>query len=1339
MNTQAFRSAARSESRRGFSPSGLGRTLFLLGVLLSLGVGVEARAQCNDTDGDGYGSPGNSQCPNGSATDCNNNNPNIFPGATERCNGVDDNCAGGIDEGFTFNGLDIRDGSPTFGQLVNLPLGAECVLGEGICRAEGTVVCAGNGLSAICNATPGAPQTEGPATSPTCFDLLDNDCDGLIDHEQPVCQTQEFCDGFDNNNNGEIDETFPNLQQPCTAGVGLCARNGFFICAANGLSTVCHVSPGAPISEQDPGGPKCSDGIDNDCDGLTDLNDPDCITAEKCDGLDNNNNGQIDETFPNKGMPCTAGVGACQSPGTFVCKIDGTGTFCNASAKLGSPEGPVGPTCADGIDNDCDGAIDGNDASCAAADVRVTCSLGASICRDCTGWYTLNWTVTGAAPESEITAELLAIDADDNVVATLPVENGDVANLGAFTYSGDCITAKTVGGVHQVFAPVPLLRVHVRDPRTEAVAYCSITPYLDVIQPAGQTIAESAGDIIPVLAAIPLVDPSTLRVLVNGVDVITGIGLDPANDLPGGPYNGNVNINGTPVLVSELFVDVAPPGSPASNTVRMNLSGLGCGNHIVRVTGDLLPGSIQEPPAPWCHMDDLTDKGSAAGLQLDIFTPLEGEVTAGGPTNVTGEVCHGKPIAEVYVNGFFIDPLPGTVVTPGDPELGGGKYEFAFNVNLPQTDYRALLNGNPQVGSFVQGSNLLVVQAIDEDYVSTFEQREFAVGPVIEAVNLGSRGRGPLADDVIVNNAFTIGISKQGLDDFFESFTIVAREFIKDKLETQLNGYTKKQKVENIGCCDPTLDLTITQVDINENDFQVSVTPQQDQITVDITLPQYFFEMTLKGKCCGSTGCGFFCTCARKIDMKVRMRQEATKVSFVVTEDAVKNDAPVTVTFDPGLTQFELKLNDNNSASCGFTIFSILTLGIINLVELFIDAIIPNDFFKEIDVAEQIKELDGNFGDFNEFRFDNDEELPDKNIVLDFALDDVQIDMEGIAASVKAKFIPTILDPAAANFPGTPLTPAPLPIPPITDTSGLPAKGITVGVSDDVFNQLLATLVKTGQLKTEFVDRKVIQSFLTEDCDTLPDTFPLFRRARCIGRTNVEVDGICDTEYPAPILDAGKRTACKDEQEKYRQRLLIPGTAVHIIARLLNPPKIFIDDDPATPNRVECLFRYDQISFALIADRDADTMTLNGSPDTVPACLGLDPSTVTECALWRSCLNVDARMSLERGSFMKPDGKTIPSILIVFDSLSYDLSTGVICGGATTEPDDLVSGTFELPLMDFLADKLRENTPELATEGLSFGGHATFSIDAELISISNSSSDFADYLAITADIAPESP
>ncbi len=38
---------------------------------------------CVDNDADGYGNPGNASCPNGSATDCNDNDSSVNPGATE--------------------------------------------------------------------------------------------------------------------------------------------------------------------------------------------------------------------------------------------------------------------------------------------------------------------------------------------------------------------------------------------------------------------------------------------------------------------------------------------------------------------------------------------------------------------------------------------------------------------------------------------------------------------------------------------------------------------------------------------------------------------------------------------------------------------------------------------------------------------------------------------------------------------------------------------------------------------------------------------------------------------------------------------------------------------------------------------------------------------------------------------------------------------------------------------------------------------------------------------------------------------------------------------------------
>jgi hypothetical protein len=59
---------------------------------------------CHDADGDGYGSPGNCSCSNGGALDCNDNNPHVYPGAPDICDGIDNQCPGDpgygqVDEG----------------------------------------------------------------------------------------------------------------------------------------------------------------------------------------------------------------------------------------------------------------------------------------------------------------------------------------------------------------------------------------------------------------------------------------------------------------------------------------------------------------------------------------------------------------------------------------------------------------------------------------------------------------------------------------------------------------------------------------------------------------------------------------------------------------------------------------------------------------------------------------------------------------------------------------------------------------------------------------------------------------------------------------------------------------------------------------------------------------------------------------------------------------------------------------------------------------------------------------------------------------------------------------
>jgi hypothetical protein len=60
--------------------------------------GVPNELPCQDADGDGFGSPAGPDCAS-PAEDCDDGNYDVNPGMPELCNGIDDNCADGIDEG----------------------------------------------------------------------------------------------------------------------------------------------------------------------------------------------------------------------------------------------------------------------------------------------------------------------------------------------------------------------------------------------------------------------------------------------------------------------------------------------------------------------------------------------------------------------------------------------------------------------------------------------------------------------------------------------------------------------------------------------------------------------------------------------------------------------------------------------------------------------------------------------------------------------------------------------------------------------------------------------------------------------------------------------------------------------------------------------------------------------------------------------------------------------------------------------------------------------------------------------------------------------------------------
>lgn len=89
-----------------------------------------------------------------------------------------------------------------------------------------------------------------------------------------------------------------------------------------------------------------------DCDDLNNAVNP--KAQEKCDGIDNNCNGVVDEGF-GVGQICVVGLGRCQQNGLTVCNAQGTGTVCNATPLQPEPE------ACNKVDDNCNGTVDEGD------------------------------------------------------------------------------------------------------------------------------------------------------------------------------------------------------------------------------------------------------------------------------------------------------------------------------------------------------------------------------------------------------------------------------------------------------------------------------------------------------------------------------------------------------------------------------------------------------------------------------------------------------------------------------------------------------------------------------------------------------------------------------------------------------------------------------------------------------------------------------------------------------------------------------------------------------------------------------------------------------------------
>ena len=1281
---------------------------------------------------------------------------------TETCDGIDNDCDGEVDEGFGVGG--------TCAALFN-PAG--CLPGDpaGCCVTGGIKKCLGDGSGVFCD--PQLPQRlrapEGPAPSASCSDTVDNDCDSLTDAQEPGCQQPETCNGLDDDGDGIVDDGFVGKGDPCTVGFGQCQQSGTIVCNAAQDGVECSAVPLPPKSEGPAGSPSCADGKDNDCDGATDVADPSCQAAEKCDGLDNDGDGDVDEDFPDLGSACTAGAGACAAVGVKVCSADGMSTVCNAMPAGATPEGPSGATCSDGIDNDCDGTTDAADPGCGSAGLQVTCALpyvtgkpGA----DCTGRHRIQFSVTGSTgPELVVTSELLAIDLAGNIVSALPVKNGDLAHLLSRT-KGPILATKTGNSLH-VSAPVPMLRVTAVDGLGKAEAYCSPIPYLDVVEPAGKVVSESVGDTTHVVAAIPLVDPASIFVKVDGADLLAEMGLNPATAFPGGPYSGDVTINGRTVHVADLVVRTAAVATASSNTLVMNLTGLGCGGHVVVVDGEQRPGSFPKPNAAVCDVDDLRDKGTSSGFAIDVFSPAPGEIS-GTPTPVTGEVCHGRAIANLKINGKPLD-VSGQTLTPGDGEDSGDVVKLPFDTTLPLTDLALdFATGNAPVGTFDPGSNRLIADATDVLANRTFKNFIFAVGSVAKPqagpLTLASlppeyrqlaRNVREVLDTAMLNasttisNAFHVGLTpsavqkkiddvcngdhdNDGTSDFGKAFLDQTKAFL-----TSAPALTATLEVN---CsCNPDVTVQITDVTGDPNQVSCPLVFEDGRIRATINLPNVTLFATAKGSCCD---CDVICLSETIVDLAFHKDITQIKVEFDITEARLEGTEP-----PPALVP-----SSNNGADPVFTKDTVETNCIGNFfcnIGAFFVEVFTLTFADALD-APDIVNVTTPLADTQLDQVDQDptdaiKVGPNEEKIEQFGAEvhrqppeNVEITAGGLTMSFAAEFATTDPDPNVPDSPGAELTPAAAPITPI------PNGGEAYFVlADDVMNQLFASLVASGKLKTSHVSLTALGILLDlpADCEMLTGDTPekqAFLQGVCHGMQGATCGsipitsggGLGLTEIGACILIKAKNLSATTP------------TLIRAVQDL--PPNFKIQDNAATDG-VETILRLGDLNAEIVADHNANG-TADGELGSLPNCFAEGAPTTTDCVLLGACLDLNllARAEIAPPGVCPPDPDTgLLEPGLVFQPVSVQTvlrDAGQICrdlGVETPNGDNPINDTAAgSNAVQKLEDEIEASTPPLCAGGLSLEGAVTF-VNPRLVAVeTDGSPEFQDYFGITGDIQP---
>ena len=407
-----------------------------------------------DSDGDGYGDAASTleSCdPDAGwvadSTDCDDDAAETFPGAEEICDEADNDCDDEIDEGVLLTFYSDADGdgwgdeaSPV--EACEEPSGAteragDCDDTDASVSPVATELC--DEVDNDCDGTVDEDEAADAATfyadgdsdgygdadstaeaceAPSGYVDDDEDCDDSDASISPAAA--EVCDEVDNDCDGLVDDEDPSLSGASTWYIDY-DSDGY---GASTYSTEACEQPTGYVDNTD------------DCDDTTDAASP--AEAEVCDEIDNDCDGDIDEDDASDALTwyadldgdsygnASSSTTACEEPSGYV----GDDTDCDDTDDTVYPDAAE---LYDGLDNDCDGDIDEDLWLGTGADGSLTVSGTTDLSTDASG----SRTVADAVSYGVTAISSTDLTVDDTVSGIAAGDEVLIINLqGSDSYDG---------------------------------------------------------------------------------------------------------------------------------------------------------------------------------------------------------------------------------------------------------------------------------------------------------------------------------------------------------------------------------------------------------------------------------------------------------------------------------------------------------------------------------------------------------------------------------------------------------------------------------------------------------------------------------------------------------------------------------------------------------------------------------------------------------------------------------------------------------------------------------------------------------------------------------------